>query len=288
MASVADIVRMHELRMQAQGVFCDLSNHKEKRRTGRTLTDLYFALLRAVAPPLFIEAGARDASVSFRAREVLPHARIVAFEPSPYNVEHYRKELDFDGQRIEYEQLALADAPGELPFYLRTSVDGVEMPLVVGRNSLMKRTAPNTLYEEVKVRAVRLDDYFPAAVAENCCLWIDVEGSSGKVIAGGKRLLGQTQVLMIEVEDRPVWQGQWLATQVLEFLYPLGLVPIARDFEWWPDNYNVVCVREDLIERPDLRLAIDEFYSSIGRRLRQSVQKKPKPNLWQRLRARFA
>jgi FkbM family methyltransferase len=244
MASVADIVRMHELRMQAHGVFCDLSNHKEKRRLGRTLTDLYFALLRAVTAPLFIKAGARDASVSFRAREVLPQARIVAFEPSPYNVEHYRKE------RIEYEQLTLAGAPGELPFYLRTSVGGVEMPLVVGRNSLMKRTAPNTLYEEVEVLAVRLDDYFPTAAAENCCLWIDVEGSSGKVIASGKRLLGQTQVLMIEVEDRPGWQGQWLATQVLEFLYPLGLVPIARDFEWWPDNYNVVCVREDLMERP--------------------------------------
>ena len=48
---------------------------------------------------------------------------------------------------------------------------------------------------------------------------------------------------MIEVEDQPVWQNQWLVGQVVEFLYQLGLVPVARDFEWWPDNYNRLYTR---------------------------------------------
>jgi FkbM family methyltransferase len=254
--------------MLALASFFDLNDLGDRKYSATALLSLYFDLMRAVSPPLFIEAGARDASVCFRVREVLPSVRIVAFEPSPYNVKHYRNEFDYVGTGIEYEQLALADAPGELPFYVRKSVGSVELPTVTGQNSLLKRVNPNTVYEEIKVRAVRLDDFFPASASEGCCVWIDVEGYTGKVILGGQRVLGQTQLLMIEVEDRPLWQDQWLAGEVLEFLYNLGLVPGARDFEWWPDNYNVVCVRHNLLVRGDVRLALDRFYSSAGQRSR--------------------
>src|SRR5262245_17150530 len=119
--STAEKVRVHEQRMLALASFFDLNDLGDRARSATVLVNLFFDLMGTVAPPLFIEAGARDASVSFRAREVLPSARIVAFEPSPYNVKHYSNELDYVGKGIEYEQLALADAPGELPFYVRRS-----------------------------------------------------------------------------------------------------------------------------------------------------------------------
>jgi FkbM family methyltransferase len=194
-------------------------------------------------------------------------------------VKHYSNEFDYVGKGIEYEQLALADAPGELPFYVRRSVYGVELPLVIGQNSLLKRVDSNTVYDEIKVRAVRLDDFFSSSASEDCCVWIDVEGYTGKVISGGQRVLGQTQLLMIEVEDQPLWQDQLLAGEALESLYNLGLVPVARDFEWWPDNYNVVCVRNNLLGRGDIRLAIARFYSSAG----QGVRTQPQRTLMSRL-----
>lgn len=187
-------------------------------------------------------------------------------------------------KRVTYEHLALADAPGELSFYVRTSVGGVSLPMVIGRNSLLKRSGTDTEYEEIKVKAVRLDDYFSPAAAEKCCIWIDVEGSTGQVITGGHRLLGQAQVLMIEVEDQPVWQNQWLVGQVVEFLYQLGLVPVTRDFEWWPDNYNIVCIRDRLLDRPDIRIALDRFHSSISRK-EPVPAGSPSGRLWRRLRA---
>jgi FkbM family methyltransferase len=286
-------IRIHELRMQALAGFYNLDDEKDRQYSATALASLYFDLMHAVSPPLFIEAGALDASVSFRAREVLPSARIVAFEPSPHNVKHYQNRFDYVGKGIEYEQLALADSPGELTFYVCKSVNGIALPLVVGQNSLLKRITPNTVYDEIKVRAVRLDDFFPASASEGCCVWIDVEGSTGKVISGGLRLLGQAQLLMIEVEDHTLWQGQWLAGDVLEFLYTLGLIPVARDFEWWPYNYNVLCVRHNLLVRGDVRLALDRFYSSAGEKMRiekQSAlmplqkQRKLKPRLMYALR----
>ncbi len=297
MTSVAEIVRLHELRMQAHAGLFNLSDPQERKRSAAALADLYFTLLGALSPTLFVEAGARDALISFRARKILPDARIVAFEPSPYNVAHYRKHFDYAGSRIEYEPLALAEAPGELIFYIRRSVDGMELPLVTGQNSLLRRNAPNTIYEELSVRAVRLDDHFSPAETEGCCLWVDVEGSTGQVLAGAERLLSQALLLMIELEDSPIWKDQWLAGQVLDFLYPLGLVPIARDFEWWPGNYNVICVRDRLLARADFRHAIDLFYSSSakGRTLSTGKKRPPAPSrsppkkrpLWRRVRSRI-
>ncbi len=294
MTSVDEIVRQYDGRMQKHHALFDLADPHDRARSATTLTDLYFTLMSASNPSLFIEAGARDASVSFRARGVLPNARIVAFEPSPYNLEHYRQHFDYAGSRIDYTPLALAEAAGELSFFIRKSVDGMELPLVIGQNSLLKRTAPNTIYEEAKVQVVRLDDYFAPDETEHCCLWVDVEGSTGRVLSGAERVLGQVQFVMVEVEDSPLWEDQWLSGRVLEFLSRFGLVPVARDFEWWPPQYNVVCIRDRLLMRPDLRSIIELFYSSLATARSPSVAPAPPPAparpekrpLWRRFRSR--
>lgn len=263
----------YEERMQALANCLDVNDRKDQRRSAQALAKLYFELLRVVSPPLFIEAGARDASVSLRAREILPSARIVAFEPSPFNVTHFKSETDYEGIGIEYEPLALADVPGNLRLYVPRSVDGIEVPVKNALNSLLKRASAEIVYDEIEVRAVALDDFFPASVSDGCCVWIDVEGASGKVISGGKRLLGQTQLLMIEVEDRVVWHDQWLAEDVLKFLAAIRLVPVARDFQWWPDNYNIICVRYDLLDRDDIRDIIDRFHSGAKEKWRKPKDK---------------
>ena len=257
-----DIERIenYEERMQALAVFLNINDRKDQRRSAHALAKLFFELLGTLSPPLFIEAGARDASVSLRARKVLPNTRVVAFEPNPFNTAVFEKEFDYEGNDIEYEHLALADVHGSLRLYVPRTVDGIELPAKNGVSSLLKRASASTMYDEIEVKAVTLDDFFPAAAAEGCCVWIDVEGASGKVIAGGKRLLTQAQLVMIEVEERPVWQDQSLVGDVLKLLSTLGLVPVARDFQWWPDNYNVICIRRGLLERADVGLAIDRFY----------------------------
>ena len=43
-------------------------------------------------------------------------------------------------------------------------------------------------------------------------------------------LLADTAVLIIEVEERPVWDGDhWLRPAVVDYLAEHGLVPVARD-----------------------------------------------------------
>jgi FkbM family methyltransferase len=263
----------YEEPMRALADLLDINDRKDQRRSAQALTNLYFDLTGLVSPSLFIEAGARDAAVSLRARKLLPGARIVAFEPSPFNVAHFKNQFDYQGNGIEYEQLALADAPGKLRLYVPRSIGGKELAAKNGLNSLLKRASADTVYDEIEVRAATLDDFFPASASQCCCVWIDVEGASGKVLSGGQRLLGQTQVLMIEVEDQVVWHGQWLVGDVLKFLSAIKLVPVARDFQWWPDNYNIVCVRRDLLHLTEIQAVIDRYYRGANNQWRKGTEK---------------
>jgi FkbM family methyltransferase len=262
-----------EQRMRALANFLDINERKDQRRSALALANLYFDLLGAVSPQLFIEVGARDAAVSLRARESLPHARVVAFEPNPFNAAYFKSQFDYEGNGIEYQQLALAESTGKLCLYVPREVGGKELPAKNGLSSLLKRASADTVYDEVEVSAVTLDDFFPASVSQGCCVWIDVEGASGKVISGGQRLLGQAHLLMIEVEDRVVWHEQWLADDVLKFLSAVKLIPVARDFQWWPDNYNIICVRSDLLDEWESRLAIERFYRGAKDKWRTRKEK---------------
>jgi hypothetical protein len=96
-------------------------------------------------------------------------------------------------------------------------------------------------YDTVKVSATSLDSFFSPPVSR-CSLWIDVEGASSQVLRGARNVLSVAQSLLIEVEDRPIWQDQWLRSDVIKFLAMYGLTPSVRDFEW-ARQYNILFLR---------------------------------------------
>lgn len=97
----------------------------------------------------------------------------------------------------------------------------------------------------------------------SCCIWIDVEGSTGQVLSGARRILEAASILMVEVEDQPLWTGQWLRPQVVTFLLEAGFLPIARDFQS-RYQYNVIFIKESFLDHAQVRSAIVNFYSGLG------------------------
>ena len=78
------------------------------------------------------------------------------------------------------------------------------------------------------------------------------EGASAVVLRGATRLLDEVDVLMIEVEEIPLWDGQeWTRSDVVEFLGGHGLVPVARDRQSRM-QFNVVFVRGDRLADLDV------------------------------------
>jgi hypothetical protein len=58
-------------------------------------------------------------------------------------------------------------------------------------------------------------------------------------------------VVLIEVEEKLIWQRQWRSIDVIEFFLDAGFVPLTRDAEY-SQQYNIIFVREDVYERPEV------------------------------------
>jgi FkbM family methyltransferase len=257
------VLRLHDLNLLGTAANYDLTDKADRRRSFADLSKFFLSATRALSPGLFIEAGAKDASTSRRARRYLDHARIVAFEANPYTYEAFRSK-NGDDSGIEYVHLALSDKPGPVTFNVRLFEDGKPRP--DGHGSLMERDdSYDSDFTPVTVEATTLDDFFADYEFDSCALWVDVEGATSSVLSGGRRVLEKASVLFIEVEDGALWKDAWQKSDVAAFLYDAGMLPLARDFES-RYQYNMVFVRESLLDHPQLRLRYTQHVSSLATR----------------------
>lgn len=232
----------------------DLSSRAGREVSVRELEDFFFDLVSRLSPDLFIEAGAKAADASLRARRLLPGpSQVVAFEANPFTHERFSKKTDYAASGVAYRNVALSTKPGTVSFNVRKTDDG--RPSADGQGSLLKNETYDPGHIQVQVEATILDDVVEEFSARQCVLWVDVEGAVREVLGGAQATLRASSVVFIEVEDREYWASQWLRARVLEELSRAGLVPIARDyqsrFQW-----NVVCVQKNLLASRDLAAAL--------------------------------
>ncbi len=242
--------------------YYDVDSKSERKRSTRELARFFFQLVRVFQPALFIEAGAREADASRRARQLLKDARIVAFEANPYTHKRYSSTVNFDAARVEYRHLALSTEVGTATFNVQR--DGAGKPLANGRGSLLTQQEYPEGLEQVTVPCSTLDAFFEEHDYALSSMWIDVEGATEIVLGGGAKTLKKAAAIFIEVEDRAVWEGQWLRPDVVAHLFDAGLVPIARDFQA-RYLYNIVFVREQLMTTDRFRWALTKWHSDAAR-----------------------
>lgn len=260
--SDARALRGYELQMLATAAAYDLRQRVERARSTADLEALFFGLVGALRPSLFIEAGAKDAGASRRARACCPDARIVAFEANPRTHRRFRSVNADPALQVEYLNIALTDRPGKVMFNVRRTEDG--RLRADGQGSLLQRPDYAPGYQPVEVEATTLDAFFARIDEGICALWIDVEGASQQVLGGAHATLAKAAVLFVEVEDYPYWQQQWLMPDVARCLYEAGLVPVARDYQT-ELQYNVVFLRESLIDDWRFRAPFQAYRSAIAR-----------------------
>ena len=218
-------------------------NNHERAVSAEALMELFFELVSAAGPDVFVEAGAKEASASVRATEAaIPE--VIAFEANPYTYRRFAGDLQSAG--VDYRHAALSEENGEVTFLVRRRVDGT--PIADGQGSLLIRPDHEPGYVEATVASVRLDDAVDAAA--RTAIWVDVEGAVAEVLGGGRQVLERTDVAIIEVEEVARWVGQrWLAPDVVEQLARAGLRAVGRDMQsrW---QFNIVFVRDDLLAMP--------------------------------------
>jgi FkbM family methyltransferase len=206
----------------------DLTDSSERVRSVAELERLFFRLCAMAQSELFIEAGAKTAAASIRARRSLPTARIAAFEANPYTYDRYHARVGIAASNVEFHHLALANSNRQLAFHVQLH-NG--QPSADGQGSVLKRLKPKEGQTKVLVDAVRLDTFFDPGDFKTISMWIDVEGANREVMEGAQKLLPLTDVMFVEVENKRFWEKQWLSTDVVEFLADFAIRPVARDFQ---------------------------------------------------------
>lgn len=199
-------------------------------------------LLRETPQPVIFDVGANDGTTTQEILETLPTARVYAFEPFGPNVDRLR-ELYGTDSRVRLEQAGVGEEPGELTL---NTFEGSRM------NSFLNLSEdPTNLmrgrYEKqgtATVKIVTIDGYCREQGLKTVdLLKIDTQGFDLKVLRGASAMLaaGQVRAVLLEVNFRPMYEGQPSLVDIMQFLDPYGFRMVDCYNHVWRDGYIAWC-----------------------------------------------
>ncbi len=242
-----------ELTLMSTARHYNLALAEGREQSVSDLEALFFRACRELQPDIFVEAGAKDAASSRRARKYV-NGKVVAFEASPLNYNRF-KSLDNKSLNVEYIHSALSNNDGEITFNIRV-IDGT--PVADGQGSIARGSGDTVNHKPVLVKSHRLDTYFPSDSFNSWVSWVDVEGASEHVLGGAEGILSKCEAMFIEVSDQPSFDGEWLTWEVVDYLARFDLVPVARDFQS-RYQYNLMFIQKKHIRNARIRLFLIEY-----------------------------
>lgn len=179
------------------GYFRLFRNSYKRRLFSSSANDKEFDLLQKVLKEqelFFLDVGANKGEFVYRAEQVIPPEKIMAFEPLPW----FAQKLKVLFPKVRVCTCALSDQQSKTTLYLPVhnhvpddSLASVSKP--VGGDFLTYEVELSTLdaiTEKYKIR-------------ENSFLKIDVEGHEFAVLKGGENFIrDHVKVMLIEIEER--------------------------------------------------------------------------------------
>ena len=166
-----------------------------------------------------IDIGANDGAFLEFLQRFFGAERSLAFEPLP----SARAVLEKRGiPGLSIFPHALSNAAGTTTFEVNAYGPASSMLRV---SDLSRTEFPQTcaIAERIQVPLARLDDLVdPDTLPGGMFLKMDVQGVEDKVIAGGSRVVGRADWVMVEVSFRPIYEGQALFEEIHAPLAALG------------------------------------------------------------------
>ena len=169
---------------------------------------------------LLVDIGANRGQFSLAFRSMNPTAMIHAFEPLPEAAETYRRVFEFD-RNFTLHELAVGPNAELMSIHVSQRDDSSSL-LPIG--NLQSTHFPGTGESHTKVVTVkRLSDVLGnLSLPKPALLKIDVQGYELHVLQGSEELLPAFDRIYCECSFVPLYDGQALATEIIEFLSDRG------------------------------------------------------------------
>ena len=196
---------------------------------------LFISLLKRIRCDLVLDIGSRDGKQSLLFRDLLPEARVVAFEANPRN---YRKMLAnplLAHRQITLSPCAVSHQDGVATFHIaEADYDAEETDQNnLGISSLLDNPAVRTA-ESVEVQTVRLDTFLRRPDYLACgsiALWVDVESAEYWVLEGMREAAERVDLIQVETAKTPMRPGQKTYEEVGRLLESYGFAEIGNNLE---------------------------------------------------------
>jgi FkbM family methyltransferase len=227
------------------------------------LNEIVVAACKATTAPTVFDVGANVGEYSLRVRDLLPQARIYAFEPSHSTYESLRQMIAVAGATVSIApyNIGFSNAEGYVDLYSYT-FEGYEAPLlssIVLRLPTQEGNIEPSRKDNVEVQTV--DGFCKAnGITAINLLKIDVEGHELAVLQGATDMIGSARIAMIQFEfgpaniySRTYFYDFWsmlAASYRIYRIVPRGIIPIESYREqcevFLTSNYLAVCKEPDV------------------------------------------
>lgn len=161
------------------------------------------------------DIGANVGIYSVALASAAPNRSVIAFEPAPVTVEHFRANLACNdlGEQATIQQCAIGATDDERPFYVSTLPE----LSAFDRESATRWGA--SVDRVVTVRVRRLDT-LQETVPSPDVIKLDVEGAGPDVLRGGQNMIAEERpVLFIEPHDEELSEAHEMKAILLDFDY---------------------------------------------------------------------
>lgn len=150
--------------------------------------------------PVFVDVGANTGTFTLALADVARHVHAV--EPASANRSRLRRNLEASGARnVTVHEAALAEAPGTADLFRPESHENLGVASLDPDHNIENRLRETVKLDTLDAILADVPDQRPLIVK------IDVEGSEGRVLAGGSSLSRRRCLLMIETVSKGVLDG---------------------------------------------------------------------------------
>jgi FkbM family methyltransferase len=170
----------------------------------------------------FVDIGSNRGQFALAARHFFPFAHIYCFEPLAEAVRVLRKVFSNDSLVVVHE-MAIGDVEGPMTLHVSKMDDSSSLLPI---SSMQSSLYPGTGEKETRAVQVKpLQDVINVKDIKNpAVLKIDVQGFEGQVLRGSRSLLPYFSYIYAECSFVPLYLGQSLTFDVIDYLEPFGFI----------------------------------------------------------------
>ena len=192
------------------------------------------ALLRRLPFDFVADVGASRGQFSLVCRRVNPTARIVGFEPLAEPARLYRALFAGD-DKVRLCETALGGASGRVTMHISARDDSSSLLPIAPAQSDNYPGSGAVGTREVAITTLR-DAISPREIGRRSLLKIDVQGYEIEVLKSADSFLSRFEWIYVECSYIPLYEGQPLAQDVVDFLRTRGFALSGRYNVSWIKN----------------------------------------------------